>query len=257
MRILAVGDLIGQEGLRKLEQELPSLIKRENIDFVIVNGENVADGMGINEKSYKTILSLGADVVTLGNHTWAKKDVFNFIDDEKLVRPANYPDSNPGKGYGIYNCKDKKIGVINLIGRVTMNVLSENPFTTADKIINEIKDKVDYIVVDFHAEATAEKIAMGYYLDGRANIVFGTHTHVQTSDETILEKGTGYITDIGMTGPKNSVIGMDIKASIKRFVTSLPERYKLAEGDAILNGCIFEINDENCKTVNVRRISYI
>ena len=171
MRILAVGDLIGQEGLRKLEQELPSLIKRENIDFVIVNGENVADGMGINEKSYKTILSLGADVVTLGNHTWAKKDVFNFIDDEKLVRPANYPDSNPGKGYGIYNCKDKKIGVINLIGRVTMNVLSENPFTTADKIINEIKDKVDYIVVDFHAEATAEKIAMGYYLGGRANIV--------------------------------------------------------------------------------------
>ena len=150
MRILAVGDLIGQEGLRKLEQELPSLIKRENIDFVIVNGENVADGMGINEKSYKTILSLGADVVTLGNHTWAKKDVFNFIDDEKLVRPANYPDSNPGKGYGIYNCKDKKIGVINLIGRVTMNVLSENPFTTADKIINEIKDKVDYIVEKAH-----------------------------------------------------------------------------------------------------------
>ena len=138
MRVLAVGDLIGTEGLRKLEQELPSLIKRENIDFVIVNGENVADGMGINEKSYKTILSLGADVVTLGNHTWAKKDVFNFIDDDKIVRPANYPESNPGKGYGIYLCKGKKVAVVNLIGRVTMNVLSENPFTTIDRIIEKI-----------------------------------------------------------------------------------------------------------------------
>ena len=255
MRVLAVGDLIGSEGLRKLEQELPSLIKRENIDFVIVNGENVADGMGINEKSYKTILSLGADVVTLGNHTWAKKDVFNFIDDERLVRPANYPKSNPGKGYGIYECKGKKIAVINLIGRVTMNVLSENPFITADEIIEKIKNEVDYIIVDFHAEATAEKIAMGYYLDGRANIVFGTHTHVQTADETILEKGTGYITDLGMTGPIKSVIGMDVDVSFKRFVTCLPERYKMAEGKAKLNSCIFDINDETRKVVNVKRVN--
>lgn len=255
MKIIAVGDLVGTEGLKKLEKELPKLVKEENIDFIIVNGENVADGMGINEKAYKTMLNLGVNVVTMGNHTWAKKDIFNFIDDEKIVRPANYSRNNPGKGYGIYECKGKKIAVINLIGRVSMNVLSDNPFTTAEDIINEIKDKVDYIVIDFHAEATAEKIALGYYLDGKATIIFGTHTHVQTSDETILEGGTGYITDIGMTGPIKSVIGMEVAASIKRFETSLPERYKIAEGKAKLNSCIFEINDETGKVINIKRVN--
>lgn len=211
--------------------------------------------MGINEKAYKTILSLGTDVITLGNHTWAKREVFNFIEQEKIIRPANYSKNNPGKGYGIFNCKDKKIAVINLIGRVEMNVLSENPFIVANQIIGKIKNEVDYIIVDFHAEATAEKIAMSYYLDGKANIVFGTHTHVQTADETILEGGTGYITDIGMTGPINSVIGMDVKASIKRFETSLPERYKIAEGKAKMNACIFEINDETKRIIDIKRIN--
>lgn len=255
MRIIAVGDLVGNEGLKKLEKELPSLVERENIDFIIVNGENVADGMGINEKAYKTILALGTDVITLGNHTWAKKEVFNFIDKEKIIRPANYSKNNPGKGYGIFTCKDKKIAVINLIGRAEMSVLSENPFTVAKELIEKIKSEVDYIIVDFHAEATAEKIAMSYYLDGKANIVFGTHTHVQTADETILEGGTGYITDIGMTGPIKSVIGMDVKASIKRFETSLPERYKIADGDAKLNACIFEINDETKRVIDIKRIN--
>lgn len=211
--------------------------------------------MGINEKAYKTILSLGTDVITLGNHTWAKREVFNFIEQEKIIRPANYSKNNPGKGYGIFNCKDKKIAVINLIGRVEMNVLSENPFIVANQIIGKIKNEVDYIIVDFHAEATAEKIAMSYYLDGKANIVFGTHTHVQTADETILEGGTGYITDIGMTGPIKSVIGMDVKASIKRFETSLPERYKIAEGKAKMNACIFEINDETKRIIDIKRIN--
>lgn len=255
MKVIAVGDLIGAEGLKKLQQELPSLVERENIDFIIVNGENVADGMGITEKAYRTILSLGVDVVTLGNHTWAKKDIFNFIEDRQIVRPANYSKNNPGKGYGIYECKGKKIAVINLIGRVTMNVLSENPFTTVDEIIENIKDEVDYIIVDFHGEATAEKIAMGYYLDGRATIVYGTHTHVQTADETILENGTGYITDLGMTGPIKSVIGMDVEVSFKRFVTSLPERYRIAEGKAKFNSCVFEINDETGKVINVKRVN--
>lgn len=255
MKIIAVGDLVGTEGLRKLEKELPKLVKEENIDFIIVNGENVADGMGINEKAYKAMLNLGVDVVTMGNHTWAKKDIFNFIDDEKIVRPANYSRNNPGKGYGIYECKGKKIAVINLIGRVGMNVLSDNPFTTAEDIVEELKDKVDYIIVDFHAEATAEKIALGYYLDGKVAIIFGTHTHVQTADETILEGGTAYITDIGMTGPIKSVIGMEVSASIKRFETSLPERYKIAEGKAKLNSCIFEINDETGKVVEIKRVN--
>lgn len=172
---------------------------------------------------------MGADVVTLGNHTWAKKDVFSFIDEEeRIIRPANYTEGVCGKGYIIVPCKDKKIAVINIIGRTEMNVLTENPFTKVNHIIEEVKEEADIIIVDFHAEASAEKIAMGYYLDGKVSAIYGTHTHVQTADETILENGTGYITDIGMTGPIKSVIGMDVDASLKRFETGLPERYKLA-----------------------------
>ena len=192
--------------------------------------------------------------VTMGNHTWAKKDIFSFIDDGKIIRPANYPANNPGKGYRIFECKNKKIAVINLIGRVTMSVLSENPFLEAKKIIEEIKKDVDIIVIDFHAEATAEKIALAYYLEGEATIIFGTHTHVQTADEQILENGTAYITDLGMTGPKISVIGMDTKASIKRFETSLPEKYRIAEGEGILNACVFEVDEYTNEAVGIQRI---
>ncbi len=255
MKILAVGDLVGENGLRKLKEILPNLKQNENIDFVIVNGENVAGGMGITEKLFKQITYAGADVVTLGNHTWSKKDVFNFIDDDKLIRPANYPKGVVGKGYNIYECKGKRIAVISLIGRTNMGILSENPFLEADKILEELKDKADIIIVDFHAEATAEKIAMKQYLDGKVNVIFGTHTHVQTADEEITDKGMGYITDLGMTGPINSVIGMDKKASIKRFVTTLPEKYKIADGDCKFNSCIFEIDDETGRTEKVLRVN--
>ena len=231
MKILAIGDLIGNAGIQELSKRLPKIRKDKNIDFVIVNGENSAEGMGMTEKNFKDILAQNINVITMGNHTWGKKDIFKFIDHPKLIRPANYPEGVVGKGYNIYNFRNKKIAVINLIGRVDMNVLSENPFIIAKKIIEKIENQVDIIVVDFHAEATAEKIAMGNYLDGKATIVYGTHTHVQTADEQILPKGTGYISDIGMTGPKNSVIGMDIKASIKRFETTLPERYRIATGE--------------------------
>lgn len=255
MRILAVGDIVGEAGLKKAKEILPNLKKEKNIDFVIINGENVAGGMGITEKLYKEILAIGANVVTMGNHTWAKKDIFSFIDEPQLIRPANYPEGVVGKGYGIYESKGKRIAVINMIGRTEMNILTENPFLLMNKIIEEIKEKCDIIILDFHAEATAEKIAMGYYLDGKVTIVFGTHTHVQSADEQILPKGTGYITDIGMTGPKNSVIGMDIEASIKRFETTLPERYKLAEGNCMFNGCIFDVNDETCRIEKIIRIN--
>ena len=255
MKILAVGDIVGLNGLNKLKEVLPNLKQREKIDFVIVNAENVAGGMGITEKDFKQILFAGADVVTLGNHTWSKKDVFNIIDDEKLLRPANYPKGVVGKGYNIYKYKNKKIAVINLIGRTNMGVLSENPFLKADEIIEKIKDKVDFIVVDFHAEATAEKIAFANYVDGRATIVYGTHTHVQTADEFVLPNGTAYITDIGMTGPINSVIGMDKKASIKRFVTTLPEKYKIAEGESKFNSCLFELDDETGRIDKITRIN--
>ena len=254
MRILAVGDIVGESGVRKLKEELPRIKREENIDFVITNGENSAGGMGINERNFNDMLSAGTNVVTMGNHTWGKKDIFKFIDHPKLIRPANYPEDVVGKGYNIFECKGKKIAVINLIGRVDINVLSENPFLVVKKILEEIKSKTDIIIIDFHAEATAEKIAMGHFLDGKVTAIFGTHTHVQTADERILPKGTGYITDIGMTGPINSVIGMNILASIKRFETTLPERYKIADGDCMLNGVLFDIDDKNNIVKKIKRI---
>lgn len=254
MKILAVGDLVGSAGVKKLKAELPKIRENEKIDFVIVNGENAGEGMGITKRNFDDILEENVDVITMGNHTWGKKDIFNFINHPKLIRPANYAKGVPGKGYNIYECMNKRIAVINLIGRVDVNVLSENPFLVAKDIIEKIKDKTDMIIIDFHAEATAEKIALGYYLDGKVTAIFGTHTHVQTADETILENGTGYITDIGMTGPKKSVIGMDVSASIKRFETTLPERYRIAGGETILNGVIFDVDNSTNKVKTIKRI---
>lgn len=255
MKILAVGDLVGNAGVSKLKKELKNICEQENIDFVIVNGENAGEGMGITQRNFNDLLEEKIDVITMGNHTWGKKDIFKFIDHPKLLRPANYTKGIVGKGYNIYKCKDKKIAVINLIGRVDVNVLSENPFIVAKEIIEKIKHDVDIIAIDFHAEATAEKIAMARYLDGEVTLLYGTHTHVQTADETVLKKGTGYITDIGMTGPKESVIGMDMDASIKRFVTTLPERYKIATGECMLNSVVFEIDDNTNKVSNIYRIN--
>ena len=255
MKILAIGDIVGESGVRKLKEILPKLKKDKNIDFVITNGENSAGGMGITEKNFKDILEAGTDVVTMGNHTWGKKDIFKFIDNPKILRPANYPKGVVGKGLGIFECKDKKIAVMNFIGRVDINILTENPFVMAKEMVEELQEKVDIIIIDFHAEATAEKIAMARFLDGKISILFGTHTHVQTGDEQILSKGTAYITDIGMTGPKNSVIGMDIQASIKRFETALPEKYKLAEGECQFNAVMFEINDITNKPISIERIN--
>lgn len=252
MKILAVGDLVGECGLNILKQTLPKIRKEKNIDFVIVNAENVASGMGITAKDFNELLKLKVDVITMGNHTWAKKDIFTFIDNPKLLRPANYSKGVVGKGIGIYECKNKKIAVMNLIGRTDMHVLSENPFTVAQELLDEVK--ADIKIIDFHAEATAEKIAMKYFIDGKATVLFGTHTHVQTADETIFEKGTGYITDLGMTGPKHSVIGMDINASIKRFVTTLPERYRIATGECMLNAVVFDVDDNTNKVKKINRI---
>ncbi len=256
MNILAIGDIVGEIGVKKIVKDLPKIKQENNIDFTIINAENSAGGMGITKKIFDSLLNAGADVLTMGNHTWGKKDIFGFIDDKRIVRPANYTKGLPGNDYSIFNKKNKKIAVVNLIGRTTMGVLSENPFSCANDIYNKLKNQVDIFVLDFHAEATAEKIAMGHYMDGKYNIVYGTHTHVQTADEQILEKGTAYITDIGMTGPKDSVIGMDIGVSFKRFVTSLPERYKLADSPAMINGVIFKINDETNQIEKINRINY-
>lgn len=254
MKVLAVGDIVGEAGVRKLKGILPDLKKRDEIDFVVTNGENAAGGMGLLERNFKDLLEAGTDVVTMGNHTWGKKDIFKFIDHSQLLRPANYPKGVVGKGLGIYECKGKKIAVMNLMGRVDLNILTENPFIMAKEMIDELQGKVDMIFIDFHAEATAEKIAMGRFLDGKITALWGTHTHVQTADEQILPNGTAYITDLGMTGPKDSVIGMDISASLKRFETTLPEKYKLAEGECIFNAVEFEIDDETNKVTEVKRI---
>lgn len=254
MKILAVGDLIGSAGIKELKKQLAHIKQTEQIDFVIVNGENAAEGMGLTQQNFNDILALNVDVITMGNHTWGKKDIFKFIDHPKLLRPANYPKGVVGKGYHIYTYQNKKIAVINLIGRVDINVLSENPFIIAKEIVEKIEKEVDMIFVDFHAEATAEKIAMGYFLDGKVTAVFGTHTHVQTADEKILPNGTAYITDIGMTGPKHSVIGMDIEASLKRFETTLPERYKIAEGECMLNAVIFNVDNANNRVKDIKRL---
>ena len=253
MKVLVIGDIVGECGLKKIREILPNFKKEENIDFIIANGENSADGMGITHNIFKELLALGINVVTMGNHTWGKKDIFTFIQHKQLLVPANYSEGVPGNRYGIYECNNKKIAVINLIGRTDMNILSENPFIIIEKVFSKTKE-VDFIFVDFHAEATAEKIAMSYFLDGKVTAIFGTHTHVQTADERILENGTAYITDIGMTGPKKSVIGMSLEASIKRFLTSLPEKYKVAEGEAIFNGCIFELDDNTNCVINIKRV---
>ena len=256
MNILVIGDIVGKAGLNKLKEKLPELVKENEIDFIIANAENAAEGMGITEKNYKELLMLNVDAITMGNHTWAKKEIFKIIDEPHIIRPANYPKGVPGCGYRIFNCKGKKIAVMNLLGRAEINILTENPFQYANHIINKIKKEVDIIILDFHAEATAEKRAMGFYLDGKVNIVFGTHTHIQTADEQILPKGTAYITDIGMTGPKYSVLGMEIDVAIRRFLTALPEKYKVASGEAILNSVMFKINDETCRVESISRINY-
>ncbi len=252
MKILAIGDLVGESAVEFLKKELPKIKKEEGINFVIVNAENAAGGFGLTLKQYNEISNMGIDVITMGNHTWGKKDIFTFINNKNIIRPANYSENLPGKGYTVVEKDGKKVCVINLIGRVEMPVLSDNAMLKVNKILQEVK--ADIIMVDFHAEATGEKLAMGYYLNGKVTGVYGTHTHVQTSDERILDKGTGYITDIGMTGPLNSVLGMDINVSIKRSETTLPEKYKLASGPCKLEGCIFEINDENCRVTKITRI---
>ena len=253
MKILAIGDLVSQKAVEKLRAELPLLQESENIDFTIVNSENVADGKGLTKKIFNELNKLNIDVFTMGNHTWGKKEIFELVDNPKLLVPANYSKGCPGHGYIVFEKNNKKICTINLIGRTNINdVLSNNPFEKVDEILKNVK--ADIYIIDFHAEATAEKLAMGYYVDGRATGIFGTHTHIQTADNKVLPKGTGYITDLGMTGPKNSILGMDIAASLKRFVTSLPEKYKVAEGPCELNGAIFEINDETNKVIKVYRI---
>lgn len=252
MRILAVGDITGDCGLEFLSSNLRYLIEDEHIDFCIVNGENAAVRNGITPHEYEIITECGADVITLGNHSFDRKEVKNVLGNSDIIRPANYP-ASPGKGSTVLRVGDKKIGVINLVGRV--NLLNVDcPFRTADKEIAKIKDECDMIFVDFHAEVTSEKLAMGFYLDGRVTGIFGTHTHVQTADERILPHGTGYISDIGMTGVINSALGVDKDIIVQRMLTMMPVKFQPAYGKSMLCGAIFEIDDNTDKCISVRRV---
>lgn len=255
MNILCIGDIVGRPGREFINNRLPKLIGEHKIDFVVANGENSAHGVGITRSTYDELVYAGVDVITLGNHAWAKKEVIEFIEDKQnIIRPANFPANNPGRGYTILEKQGKRIAVINLCGRVYMD--SYNcPFAKADEILEKIKDKADIILVDFHAEATSEKLALGWYLDGRVTAVFGTHTHVQTSDERLLPNGTGYITDVGMTGPYNSILGVDKDIIIKKFITMMPNKFEVADGKAVFGAVLLEL-EEN-KLNSIKRLNII
>ncbi len=257
MNILAVGDIVGQNGVDFYSKNIGNLIKQYDVDFVIVNGENSERGSGINKAIFKQLVENGADVITMGNHTWGKKDIFSFIDDEpRLIRPINYVEDLVGKGSVVIEKHGKKIGVINAIGRVDMGANYECPFRVLDKEIARLRELgVDIVVIDFHAEATAEKKALACYLQEKANILFGTHTHIQTNDDMIYPSGMGYITDIGMTGPKDSIIGMDVNIALKRFLTQIPERYQVAEGPCKLDAVLFELDDITNKVIKTTKIN--
>ena len=251
-RVLAVGDVCGQPGLDMLERRLKDLKKEKNINFTVVNGEN-ANVVGITPRQADQIFRAGADVITLGNHTWTRTEIQPYLDERtKILRPANFGPQCPGRGIAVFSTAFGDVCVLNLMGRFTLDSNTDNPFVIADGFMEEIREKI--ILVDFHAEGTSEKRAMGYMLDGRASAVWGTHTHVQTSDACVLPKGTGYISDLGMTGPIHSVLGIDIQQSIGKFLGDPPRRYESGKGQCKLEGCIFDIDPESGKCISAEGI---
>ncbi len=256
MKILFIGDIVGSSGRQIIKEKLEQIKKENMIDICIANAENAAAGLGITGSIAKEIYSYGVDAITLGNHTWSKNEIMNHIDsDERMARPANGPSTWPGRGFCVINTAMGNIIVINLLGRVGMEP-ANCPFECASRILPELKEKYKtrMTIVDFHAEATSEKQAFARYFDGQISLVVGTHTHVQTADETIFECGTGFITDCGMTGPYDSVIGMDTNSSIRRFVEKIPVPYSVAKGPSMLCAVIAEIDEKNGRTKNLQRM---
>ena len=251
-KVLAVGDVVANPGLERLRRNLRQLKRKTGADFVVVNGENAAV-VGITPDQAETILDSGADCITLGNHTWAKREIVNYMDDcPQIIRPANYAPQVPGRGWQIFETKAGDVAVIDLIGRVNMDYGPDNPFLAAEKILKQIKAKI--ILVELHAEATSEKLAMGYHLDGKVSAVWGTHTHVPTADNQVLPKGTGYVTDLGMTGPKHSVLGIRPELSIAKFRGDLTERYRWAEGATKLEAVLFTVDSATGKCLKAERV---
>ncbi len=255
INVFCIGDVIGTVGMKYLHRHLPALRKIKKIDVVIVNGENSADTNGITPDSAEFLLNCGVDLITTGNHSFQRKESYSLYDSDNMpvIRPANYPSKAPGTGSHVIDLGRVRIRVINMMGTVGMTPVLDCPFDTSDRLLEEIDEKI--IIMDLHAEATAEKRALACYLDGRISALYGTHTHVQTADEQILPGGTGFITDVGMTGPVNSVIGVSIDAAIEKMKTKMPVRLNYADGLCMLNGIIFTIDEKTGKTTQVERIN--
>ncbi len=257
MIILLIGDVVGRPGRELVRKGLRALVEVHGVDFVIANAENAAAGFGVTKDIGDALLESGVDVMTSGNHIWDKKEVIDYIKVEpRLLRPANYPTGVPGRGSSVANARDgRAVGVINVMGRVFMLPI-DDPFAVVLREIDAIRHRTRVIIVDFHADATSEKIAMGWHLDGRVTAIIGTHTHVQTADERILPKGTAYLTDVGMTGPHDSIIGMEVGPSLARFLNGMPSKFEPATGNARLNGVVIEADDRTGLAKRIVRISY-
>ncbi len=254
MKVLFIADIMGQGGREAVARILPALKTKEQVDLVIANGENAAHGMGLTPSIARDLFHLGVDVITMGNHTWDKKEILDVIDDEAIVRPANYAPGVPGRGAMLVTTATGfKVGVLNLIGRIFMPP-NDCPFRSADKVITELKKETPVIIVDIHAEATSEKVAMGWYLDGKVSAVIGTHTHIQTADEKILPEGTAYLTDVGMTGPFDSVIGIKKEIILQRFLMQMPIRFEVSDKDIWFNGVLIEIDEKSGKALSIQRL---
>ncbi len=263
-RVLFVGDVIGRPGRVAVGITLSELKKRYKPQLVIANGENLAGGLGITRETAEELFSYGVDILTTGNHVWDRKEILEYIDlDNRILRPANYPEGVPGKGHVVLYAKRESgtsaqypVAIFNLSGRIFMDPL-DDPFAAATDIIPKLREEANIIILDFHAEATSEKIAMGWYLDGEVSAVIGTHTHVQTADETILPNHTAYITDVGMTGPIDSVIGVRKDLIIQKFLTQMPVKFDVAKGDVILAGVIVDIDPVTGRAISIERIRKI
>jgi metallophosphoesterase (TIGR00282 family) len=259
LRVLLIGDVVGVSGRMMFQKHIAHLKKTHNIDAIIVNGENSSHGRGITSRIARFFKHCGADVITTGNHVWANKEIYNYINDHHdLLRPANFPSGVPGVGVTTFQCKDTTIGVINIQGRVFMKELIDDPFRTADSILTYLKDKTNVIFVDFHAETTSETMAIGHYLDGRVSGVVGTHTHVQTADERILPGGTAFITDLGMVGALNGMLGMKKDAIIENFLTQMPVKFTVdTQAPFVMSGVWIEVDSVSGIATKIERVRVI
>lgn len=254
VRVLALGDIVGKPGRQAIRALLPELKKELGVDLVIANGENAAGGFGLTPEVANELWEAGIDVLTSGNHIWNKREIYPLLDrEERLLRPANYPPGAPGKGWTFWRGEGASAAIVNLAGRVFLEPL-DCPFRLIQALLPELKRETPVVIIDFHAEATSEKIAFAWLVDGAASLVFGTHTHVQTADERILPQGTGYITDLGMTGPRDGVLGIERDIIIRRFMDQLPSRFAVAKGDVELMGILADIDPTSGHTVSIERV---